>query len=84
MMSSYHIFATNYKVIPLTPTVGIVEWVKGTLPIGNYLNKTHEKYKRPTDYLPSVARRRMGDAAKQAQQQQKRNNRNRGRGMNGN
>ena len=60
----------SYNVIPLTPTVGIVEWVKGTIPIGNYLNKTHEKYRRPQDYLPAIARKKMSEAAKLAQKQQ--------------
>ena len=39
----------TYKVIPLTPSVGIVEWVMHTIPIGIYLNDTHNKFMRPND-----------------------------------
>ncbi len=54
----------TYKVVPLTPTIGIVEWVKGTIPIGVYLNKIHEKYKRKTDLKPFEARQLMANAVK--------------------
>ncbi|RNF16353.1 phosphatidylinositol kinase related protein [Trypanosoma conorhini] len=31
-----HVF--TYNVVPLAPTVGIIEWVDGTIPLGQYLN----------------------------------------------
>ena len=39
----------TYKVVPLTPTVGIVEWVQNTDTIGGYLLKTHTRLQRPGD-----------------------------------
>lgn len=61
----------TYKVVPLTPTIGIVQWVKGTMPIGMYLNRAHEKYKRNGDYLPTAARKKFAETVKIAQQRQK-------------
>eukprot|EP01083_Nonionella_stella_P136046 413804_1 len=60
----------SYRVVPLTATIGIVEWVKGTLPLGVYLNKAHTKYKRNTDYLPQIARQKMAKCAKLAAQKE--------------
>lgn len=46
----------TYKVIPLSPNTGILEWVENTIPIGEYLignprnqkNGAHVRY-RPND-----------------------------------
>ncbi len=44
----------TYKVIPLSPVAGLLEWVENTIPIGEYLigtyrdqlNCAHVKYRR--------------------------------------
>lgn len=32
----------TYKVIPLTPTSGLIEFVNNTLPLSEWLNDAHE------------------------------------------
>lgn len=34
----------TYKVLPLAPRCGIVEWVQNTAPIGEYLVRAHTRY----------------------------------------
>jgi ataxia telangiectasia mutated family protein len=33
----------TYKVIPLSPRAGVLQWVDNTCPIGNYLQQAHVK-----------------------------------------
>lgn len=56
----------TYKVIPLTPCAGLLEWVENTMPIGEYLvgspldkiNCAHVRY-HPKDKISLDARREM-------------------------
>ncbi|ETO24525.1 hypothetical protein RFI_12632, partial [Reticulomyxa filosa] len=43
----------TYKCVPLTPTIGLVEWVRDTIPMGIYLHKAHLKYQRNRDLTPA-------------------------------
>lgn len=45
----------TYKVVPLSPRVGIVEWVDGTVPLGSWLCSAHSRL-RPSDLKPQEAR----------------------------
>lgn len=38
----------TYNVVPLTPCVGILEWVPNTMSLADYLSGAHAKY-RPRD-----------------------------------
>ncbi|KAL6075751.1 non-specific serine/threonine protein kinase [Balamuthia mandrillaris] len=59
----------TYKVIPLTPCAGILEWVQNTIPLGQYLigsiktpyHCAHVKY-RPNDMLSKDARKELSQA----------------------
>eukprot|EP00898_Chlorokybus_atmophyticus_P004026 jgi/Chlat1/4624/Chrsp3S05582 len=60
----------TYKVIPFTPTAGVVEWVENTMPVAEYLLGTgsrkagaHAKY-RPNDYTYQDCRDTMASVAK--------------------
>lgn len=48
----------TYKVIPLQPLCGLLEWVQSTLPIGDYLTAAHERL-RPGDLSVAEARATM-------------------------
>lgn len=48
----------TYKVIPLGPTGGIIEFVKDTIPLMDYLQPAHKRY-RPQDWDASKAREVM-------------------------
>ncbi|XP_073992481.1 serine/threonine-protein kinase tefu isoform X2 [Rhodnius prolixus] len=58
----------TYKVIPLSQRSGVIEWVKGTEPFGNYLCGSqpdygaHTKY-RPQDLFPVECRQRLANVA---------------------
>ncbi|KAJ3022531.1 hypothetical protein HKX48_005948 [Thoreauomyces humboldtii] len=53
----------TYKVIPLAPRAGLVEWVRNTLPIGEYLTKAHPRYS-DIDWHHSDCRTRMNEQFK--------------------
>ena len=48
----------TYKVIPLQPLSGVLEWLSSTMPVGDYLQETHERYgpSRPSELSPTQAR----------------------------
>ena len=52
----------TYRVIPLTPKTGVIEWVLDTIPIADYLERTHTRV-YPTDWKWSVCRAKIHDAA---------------------
>ncbi|CBH09362.1 phosphatidylinositol kinase domain protein,putative [Trypanosoma brucei gambiense DAL972] len=64
-----HIY--TYNVVPLAPTVGLIEWVDGTIPLDRYLNSSssknptgaHERY-FPTEITSKVCRARLNEASK--------------------
>ncbi|KIV93243.1 hypothetical protein, variant [Exophiala mesophila] len=51
----------TYKVIPLTQNAGIIEFVKDTLPLHEYLLPAHKRY-FPKDLKPNECRSRIADA----------------------
>lgn len=51
----------TYKVLPLTPNAGIIEFVKDTVPLHEYLLPAHQKY-YPKDYKPNRCRKEISDA----------------------
>ena len=46
----------TYKVIPLQPLAGVIEWIANTVPIGDYLQKAHDKYGVASDLAPTAVR----------------------------
>ena len=42
----------TYRVIPLRPLVGLLEWVSDSIPLASYLSEAHERL-RPGDLHPS-------------------------------
>ncbi|KAJ3088640.1 hypothetical protein HK102_008284 [Quaeritorhiza haematococci] len=48
----------TYKVIPLSPRAGLLEWVENTTAIGEYLIAAHPRY-NPKDFPPTDCRKRM-------------------------
>lgn len=48
----------TYRVIPLQPLVGVIEWINDAQPIGDYLSRAHER-RRPRDLSPQEARNIM-------------------------
>ncbi|KAL8689365.1 MAG: hypothetical protein Q9218_004951 [Villophora microphyllina] len=55
----------TYKVLPLTSTSGIIEFVQNTLPLHDYLMPAHQKH-FPKDTKPSSARKAIADAQPQS------------------
>ena len=59
----------TYRVVPLSPTAGILQWVDETIPLSSYLisgtNCAHERY-RPHDMKHPNAREAMRKAHEQA------------------
>ena len=51
----------TYKVLPLTPQAGIIEFVPNTLPLHDYLSPAHQNH-FPKDLKPNVCRKHIGDA----------------------
>ena len=51
----------TYKVLPLSAEAGIIEFVRNTLPLFNYLMPAHEKY-HPKDWKQSTCREKIGQA----------------------
>lgn len=51
----------TYKVIPLTHNAGIIEFVKNTIPLHEYLLPAHVRY-YPKDYKPNACRQQISNA----------------------
>ena len=52
----------TYKVVPLKPQTGVIEWVLNTIPLLEYLEHTHATI-HPSDWKWSFCRRKICDAA---------------------
>jgi hypothetical protein len=51
----------TYRIVPLAPTAGVVQWVDETMPLSNYLTggqSAHERY-RPHDWTHTKCRKVM-------------------------
>ncbi|KAL5612869.1 hypothetical protein BROUX41_004052 [Berkeleyomyces rouxiae] len=48
----------TYKVLPLTPTSGIIEFVANTIPLHDFLMPAHQRY-YPTDYKSNQCRKEI-------------------------
>ncbi|KAJ1551079.1 hypothetical protein HK096_003276 [Nowakowskiella sp. JEL0078] len=48
----------TYRVVPLSPRAGVLEWVENTTTLGNYLTEAHVRYNK-NDFSPAECRRRM-------------------------
>lgn len=55
----------TYKVLPLTSTSGIIEFVQNTLPLHDYLMPAHQRH-FPKDMRPSSCRKVIADAQPQS------------------
>jgi len=55
----------TYKVIPLTANAGIIEFVKDTIPLHDYLLPAHSRY-YPKDYKPKRCRNDIAEAQTKA------------------
>ena len=51
----------TYKVLPLTATSGIIEFVQNTIPLHDYLMPAHQRH-FPSDMKPNVCRKQISDA----------------------
>jgi ataxia telangiectasia mutated family protein len=51
-----------YRVVPLSPTAGVLEWVEGCCASGALLDEAHARY-RPSDIGRDAARAVMAEAA---------------------
>ena len=51
----------TYKVLPLTATSGIIEFVPNTIPLHEYLMPAHSRH-FPKDLKPTICRRHIADA----------------------
>ncbi|KAJ5177687.1 uncharacterized protein N7500_000386 [Penicillium coprophilum] len=50
----------TYKVLPLTPSAGIIEFVPNTIPLHDYLMPAHQNY-FPKDMKPNSCRKHIAD-----------------------
>jgi serine-protein kinase ATM len=57
----------TYKVLPLTATSGIIEFVKNTIPLSDYIQPAHEKY-YPQNYRWSECREQMSSVHQQTKE----------------
>lgn len=55
----------TYKVLPLTASQGIIEFVQNTIPLHEYLMPAHQKH-FPKDMKPNVCRQHIADAQNKA------------------
>eukprot|EP00049_Salpingoeca_infusionum_P009450 m.158278 g.158278 ORF g.158278 m.158278 type:complete len:2964 (+) comp14338_c0_seq6:294-9185(+) len=58
-----HLRIRTYKIIPLSQTVGVLQWCLGTMPLGSWLPEAHRRY-FPKDWKSSLCRERMKNAKK--------------------
>lgn len=54
----------TYKVLPLSPNAGIIEFVPNSIPLHDYLIPAHEKY-HPSDLKGSACRKQISDVQTQ-------------------
>jgi ataxia telangiectasia mutated family protein len=54
----------TYKVLPLSASSGIIEFVRNTVPLGDYIFPAHKKY-HPEDYLTSKCREELASIQQQ-------------------
>lgn len=52
----------TYKVLPLTATSGIIEFVQNTIPLHDYLMPAHQRH-FPKDLKPTACRKQIADAS---------------------
>jgi ataxia telangiectasia mutated family protein len=55
----------TYKVVPLTSTTGIIEFVLNTIPLHEYLMPAHERY-HPKDLKGTQCRKEINDVSKES------------------
>ena len=58
----------SYRVVPLAPTAGVLQWVDNTMPVSSWLVKGHERH-RPSstgDWSNQECRNTMSAARKMA------------------
>ncbi|GJQ73706.1 hypothetical protein Trydic_g14041 [Trypoxylus dichotomus] len=60
-----HLHIRTYKVVPLSKRSGIVEWVEGSIRIGDYLVQAHAKY-NPRQWKFDACKSEMGAVAKKS------------------
>ncbi|KAJ3371019.1 hypothetical protein GGF31_003749 [Allomyces arbusculus] len=46
----------TYKVVPLAPRAGLLEWCEKTCPVGTILAQLYQQHKRPNDLTPTECR----------------------------
>jgi serine-protein kinase ATM len=51
----------TYKVLPLTASAGIIEFVPNTIPLHDFLMPAHQKH-YPKDWKPNMCRKTISDA----------------------
>src|SRR5437016_11054071 len=51
----------TYKVLPLTTSAGIIEFVPNTIPLHDFLMPAHQKH-FPKDWKPNVCRKAISEA----------------------
>ena len=51
----------TYKVLPLTATSGVIEFVPNTIPLHDYLMPAHQRH-FPKDLKPNICRKHIADA----------------------
>jgi ataxia telangiectasia mutated family protein len=52
----------TYRVIPLKPQTGVIEWVLDAIPVLEYLDQRHASV-NPSDWKWTVCRKKISDAA---------------------
>jgi len=52
----------TYKVVPLRPNTGVIEWVLDTIPLLEYLEQTHVSV-NPSDWKWGICRAKINDAS---------------------
>ncbi|MCJ1401031.1 Serine/threonine-protein kinase tel1 [Xylographa trunciseda] len=60
-----HLAIRTYKVVPLTSTSGLMEFVSNTVPLHDYLMPAHQRY-FPGDLKPNVCRKYILDVQKKS------------------
>jgi serine-protein kinase ATM len=56
----------TYKVLPLTPSAGIIEFVPNTIPLHDYSMPAHARH-FPKDWKPAACRKVISDAQSKSQ-----------------
>jgi serine-protein kinase ATM len=54
----------TYRVVPLRPKTGVIEWVLGTQPLTEFLERTHH-LKNPNDWKWNICRQKIHAVAEQ-------------------